>query len=354
MIIHPTAHLIISPQVNTMKLLKIDNKLLALYPESATIYNITDNLANHNIRRIISNSHRFVILTSTNLFYLYHTKQNYILNDITENVSRVVNIRNIKFVVNGSNPMYNPNNIGIITDTNRVFMVNVEIDTIISCTHRLDFDSKNIMAVSSNYFGYIYANDNDEYVFENYASNSIVRHISTIKELPTQFIGPTRFLHDGNLMENNYFGDSVNTISSNIHLLYNYHYYTKNNKIYQVGYPENNCNVLGTHKTGDNIMIDFWNKHRIVLDSQTKTVDYINSTREYDVVLCRIARSYYHAESLFQYNNNDLINWSKDNHHMFDKYTNKLVEVVLKCHKYGSITKWIPKCVLYLIIQLIV
>ena len=89
-----------------------------------------------------------------------------------------------------------------------------------------------------------------------------------------------------------------------------------------------------------------------MLNKLTASVEYYLNEKPNDI--CHIAKSYYHAENLCQYSN-DVVNvkWSIDDHHLFGKYVDNFVILLLKYHKYGKFRKYIPKGILFMIIRFI-
>ena len=128
------------------------------------------------------------------------------------------------------------------------------------------------------------------------------------------------------------------------------YYYTMDGTI---GHTTKQKSNLGYHKTDDHVMMDIDDDYKIVLNVKTNVVEYHTKTRD-NVVVYNIGCSYYHVESFGQYNNSsyDVI-WSPNNHHLFDNYTDGYVKNILTCHKYGKLKQWIPKGVLYLILQFV-
>ena len=118
--------------------------------------------------------------------------------------------------------------------------------------------------------------------------------------------------------------------------------HTNISRVYKGYHKTENCEILNVDKN-----------HTIILT----TLDYPkNVAMRYNNTLKsrHIAKSYYHVENLCQYINNTYnIEWTPEYHHLFGKYANKLVETVLICHKYSKYLKFMPKGVLYIVIQFI-
>ena len=75
--------------------------------KSFNVFNITDHLDNHTIRKIIFNHFRCAILTSTKLYYLNYGNNGFKLIDVTENIAPRVNISDIKFITVTQSKIFN-------------------------------------------------------------------------------------------------------------------------------------------------------------------------------------------------------------------------------------------------------
>ena len=331
-----------------MNLLKIDNKLIALHLKSTTIYNITDNLTGHTIRKIICSADRFVILTATKLYYLYYNKHKFTLVDVTDAVTSTVDISDIKFITNTSTRLYY--HFGIITYSNKGFICKIKEFIIKSINHVFSLDNKNVVAVSNREFGYICDSGNGEYVVEYYNFLKRIETVGIVNKIPTYFISPDHILCGKQYMTHN--TKTFVVRCGNISHMYNEDYYVSNNLIYctidlEEYWQKRNhgSNIIDGHA-----IVDYCCNHTIVLNNKTRIVNYSKNSENAEIH--PIGKSYYCAENLPQYHN-DVYNvkWTIGDHHLFGKYVDEYVKVVLWCHKYGSIRQWIPKGVLCLIIQ---
>ena len=161
-------------------LLSIDNKLVAIQMNPLDTFNITDYLVNHTIRKIIFNYERFVILTSTSLFVLHHLDEpsNFYIIDITSQVTSGINlgINNIKFISN----LYDyDNRIMILTDTNMMFLYKIKNHKVKWYKSISDFSVDDIVQISSNEAGFV-VKDNGDYSIFTYQHSLLhrYRHIS--------------------------------------------------------------------------------------------------------------------------------------------------------------------------------
>ena len=315
-----------------MKLLKIDHKLLVLHLATATTYNITDNLTiNNTIKQIIGDYDRFAILTPTHVYYLHHDND-FKLVDITEEIKWKILIGNIKFIVGADNRRIDRCDIGIITNSNECFLCKIKGNTFKSIKYIFK-PEHNIVAVSSDLFGYVYKldnntkknlqmvstninNDDNKYVVGEYDYYGEIYEYCIIDGLPTTFMSPQEFILNGYLV-----------------------YYD-----WDIGLYKKRFNSLHV----DNYFSD---NYKIVLNDQTKVVEY-HAICKTSTIIHHIGYSYYHVDNLEQYNNVSIrIDWTPGNHHLFDRYSNKFVINVLLCDKYGKLRKWIPKGILYVVIK---
>ena len=326
-----------------MKLLKIDNKLVSLHLASANTYNITDNVPNHTIKQIVFYDYRFVILTTTKLYNLVYTYNNFKLIDLTDHLK--INIDEIKFVVNSYSVCFHPHYIGIITH-NDVLICKTKKCGMFRELKLLSKDVGNVVAVSNKFFGLICKINDGEYNIIKCDINCELNTLYTLNKLPTTFLSPCLFLYDNKLQIYCDTSNLLSTTHDNISYMYNnYYYYTNDGLIH--GTSNHDINY-GRHVTKKRMVVDININHRIVLNLRTNTVEYKRESSS-----TNIGQSYYYTESLGQYNNVGCnVMWSPRNHHMFDKYTGKFVKILLLCDKYGNLRKWIPKGILYLIIGL--
>ena len=326
-----------------MRLLKIDNKLAALHLESAAIYNITDSIPG-TIKQVICDN-LLIMLTSTNLYYL-SAQNGFTLCDITTYVTPTVAINDIKFVT-GPYSRYNDNNyIGIITNSNDVFVCttsahnNKFISMSLVCRH----GTNDIIAVSNTYLGYICKVDNKYVVFERSTK------MCTLNELPTRFLAPNMFLCGSKIVRYIEMLGYFITAQEDIDYLYNERFFCdKDTRICRILSASKQEAVCEYYRTDYRLIVDFDTNHKIILDTRTNIVEYYPNTITNNRPMCNIARSYYHTEILGQYTKPVNV-WSTDNHHLFGRYGDKLVSVILTCYKHCSLKQWIPRGVIHLII----
>ena len=333
-----------------MKLLKIDHKLTALHLNTSKTFNITDNLNGQVIRQIIYNGIRFCILTTTQLHYLYKDPD-YKLVDVTQNVGHTTPVHNIKFITNTDSSVLYPGHFNIITNSNEGYICKIKNHTFKSTEYIRQLTTKDITTVPSEWFGYIYKEGNKYVVEECSQKYSTINRLYTIDELPTNFMLPNRIVYNGRLMEYKYRLGCLQVMYTNVSHMYNYKYYCTNNG--RICYVTPGGVVKDTkydiHKVSHHIVIDYNDYYLIILNKQINKLEYhTNNT----TIQRRIDNSHYHTENLLQYiNYNWNIRWTINNHHTFDKYTDKFVKVILKCCRYSVYRKYIPRGVLFMIIQ---
>ena len=342
---------IINIVTNNMNLLKIDNKLIAVCTKSLTSYNITDNLDGHIIRKIIVNSYRMVILTVTNLYYLYVTDE-FVLVDVTECVFPYIS-GNIQFIVNYDAIF---NNIVIITDDDVVYVCETYIHKVTPMKLISKLEGKQIVAVSNKQFSYIYK-CNDGYIMDRYNSwGQIVQHC-VLDGIPSNFLTPFQYLHNNAIFKYRSYNEPIDVIRDVSHM-YNEDYCVKNNIVYNTddlikytnGDLEHCYNVCAT---GYNKLIDIKHDYKIVLDGNHNVLLLHTYMIIFEIEF--IAKSYYCADSIGQYSNDTVgVVWSANNHCMFDEYTRKIVYWVMLCYKYGGVRMFIPKGVLFMILGYVV
>ena len=335
-----------------MNLLKIDNKLIALHLDSHDIYNITDNLSKHTIRKIVFDRKRFVILTVTNLYYLYYHKYKFTLIDVTDDVITTVDIGDIKFVTNSYYTQSN-HHFGIITYSNKAFMCKVKKHIFGSIDFAFSLDNKNVVAITDEQFGYIHDTGNGEYVVECYDFGNVVDNVGILTTIPTRFISPYMMFCGKQLMAITYDSKSYVVHYDNISHVYNGRYYVIDGLIYNtldLGGKYEGTNH-GTNIISGYTIINYGYDYMIVFNNKTRIVNCIKNSEE-DTGTYPIGLSYYSVENLSQYHNYNWTNkWTIGDHRLFGKYVDEYVKVILWCYKCGNVRKWIPKGVLYLIIQ---
>ena len=329
---------------NTMKLLKIDNKLVALNVQPFEVFNITDNLVGHTVKKITFSQHKYAILTLTNIYYL-HYKCGFELVDITSNIEPHIKISDIKFVTDTNFSATDPYYIGIITITNGIVMYNIERKQLRLLNANYQEKNHDIVAVSASYFCYIYK-DGNKYIATEYTCTRVFQELYKLDNLPTIFMSPSRMLCGSDLVYYNYSNRSLEVLRNNISQMYNINYYCTKDNIVRKDMDHCGAKINGN-------IIDYDYKCMITFDTDTVTIKYFQD-RKSNEVTHNIAKSYYHAENLFQYSNDTWnIRWTIDSHHLFGKYTDKLVRLLLKYHKYSKLRKYIPKGILFMVIQFI-
>ena len=333
-----------------MKLLKVDNKLIALHLRSSETYTITDHIAEHTIKKITFTNLRFAILTSSKLYCLYYSQDKFKLCDLTNDINMTVNVDDIKFVT-GMRAEYGSYVMGIITTSNKVYMCTI-LDGKYNRIKLIASLDKNVVAVSNNNLGYMYENGNGEYV-EGYLNDAIHEdNIYTSTSLPTNFLHPGLLIYGNQCM---IYSTSISKFiltHNNVNICYNRYYYCSEDNLVRRFNDKQQLNY-GYHVTDYHTMIDYDDKHKIILVNKTGMINYI-VTSNGNTATHQIAQSYYHVENLSQYSNNTWnIGWTINNHQSFGKYASKFVKNILTCHKYGKLQKWIPKGVLYLILQFV-
>ena len=334
-----------------MKLLKIDHKLIALHSKTSKTFNITDHLNGQTIRQIIYNETRVCILTTTKLYYLYKDPD-YKLVDITQNIEKTGTVSHIKFITNLNVPQVHPCRFNIITNTDKRYICKIKRHIFKSTKYIYQLDTKDIITVPSNRFGYIYKDDN-KYVVKHSNYFGDIEKLYTIDELPTSFISPNKIICTDKLMVCKYMTHSLRTVCTDVSHAFNSKYYcTKNGDIY---YTTPNLDIKDTghniRRVSNHTIIDYDDKYMIILNKQTNKLEH-HINKKGTLIQNHIDNSYYYTENLLQYiNNNWLVKWTSTNHHTFDKYTDKFVKVILKCCRYSVYRKYIPKGVLFMIIQ---
>ena len=324
-----------------MNLLKIDNKLVALSTKSSQVYNITDNLIKHTIRKVILNNDRLAILTTTNLYYLYKL-DDFILVDITDSLKSMVDINDIKFIVNHSAGC---NNINIITTCDRVFTCNVKDHKVTKVKNVFKLHD-DVIAVSDQGFGYIYMDYVKRYVVEECTSDNMLVQTCTLTRLPSNFITPYTFVYGKALIKNDPPKSSL-IKAKNIHCAYNEYYYTKDNLVYTT---DNNdwLKCYGNHKTDKHKYLNVRYFYKVSLDICRKIVTFIHDD---DGIINDIAKYHYCAKNLGKYSNDTIgVVWSMGNHCMFDKYTRRIIGFVMLCYKHSVNKMFVPKGVLFMIL----
>ena len=304
-----------------MNLLQVDHHLLIFHQKTGKVYDITNSPIN-NIRNIIFDNNRVIILTSTKLYYLYF---NLILNifevfDMTSDIILKVSINDIKFI-SGEDTLHHNKEVlrcgfHIITQNNEIFHA-VMYDHIFGWLSREHYaytgnEGVNILMAASRNFGIIYKSE-DKYRAGYMGDNGITASF-TINELPKQFI--------------------------TLPILYKLSRVTNNQQI--------TCDVK---ETIDHTIITIIDKHERILLNKSQEVIYVNA-KQY--VSTHIGYSYYHTENLLQYTNRRLnVTWTPGDHHLFGKYVDKYVTTVLLCYKKCNYIKYLPRQVLFYIFQFI-
>ena len=254
-----------------MKLLKVDNKLIALHLKSANVYNITDNV-NYSIKQIIFNKYRFVILTSTKLYILGRKQNNFNLVDLTDDINPTTNINNIKFVANSHEKYNHLYYFAIITTSNNLFVCRIQkySGKFKSMELKLKNDGKDIVAVSNINLGYIYKQSDGTYNVAEYSH--IVDELCTIPTLPTNYVYQHMFLFGTKLQYRSQLRKSLKTIHKDVRHVYNSIYYCTNDNCIRSIIKEKT--IFGCHVVDYHVMIDFGTKHKIVLDVRTNVVEH--------------------------------------------------------------------------------
>ena len=213
------------------------------------------------------------------------------------------------------------------------------------------FTYNNITTVSSNRCGYIYKDD-DKYVVGECNCFNEIKTLYTIDELPTNFIFPDKIVCDSKLMVYKYVDRSLQTLDIDVTHVYNCKYYhRKNNQVCFTNYNDITKDI-NYNKVDHHTSINYDDNNIIILDKQTNKVEHHINMSDNTTMQRHIDNSYYYTENLLQYiNYNWNISWTSTNHHTFDKYTDKFVKVILKCCRYSVYRKYIPKGVLFIIIQ---
>ena len=280
-----------------MKLFKNDNKLLILHSPTAHIYNITDSLPNHTIKKVILNSHRVVILTTTNLYYLFHPQDNFQLVDLTDGINRITKVDSINYI---TNVFDNDNSIGILTN-NAPYRCKVNED---GTHYRTDvafyYINSNIIAVSSEYFGYVYINDKQEYVMKQYTRRAL--------EKPHDHCTVCEFKE-----------------------IYCHHKFPS----------------LCIKMQYDTLSLD--DNYKVTLNKKINGTQNVTISHDTEII-----QSHYYIKRLWQYSNTTLdIPWTTTSHKLFDKYTKKYIKIILLCYKCSGTKIMIPIVLFYQILQLV-
>ena len=333
-------------------LLRIDNKFVIVTFEPFTILNISDLLVNHTIRKIVFNDYRVVILTTTNLYYLVFKSKDSVddikdhkLVDITENIKQTVNVNDILFVTNSYDAT---NNIGIIVTNGKLYFCQIDDHRFVAITCVNTFKNNDVVAISDKGFGYIQkVGEKCSIGILNWEMRFVEIYI--VDRLPTKFASPSVILCDDNLM----IGYKFNVKIEGVTHVYNRYYHVADNGIYKDEYNE--PALCGIHETNTHTVLNIDGNHKIVTTNgnDPKIIKYHRKFKHYTDTKY-IDTSYYHTENLGQYSNDTWnIEWTTDNHHLFDQYTKKFVEVLLRCRKYSKYQRLVPKQILYYILKFI-
>ena len=331
-------------------ILQIDNKLLALRLNAFAIFNITDSLPNHTIRKIIYNNDRFIILTTTKLFHLY-INQGFKLKNLTNKINTMVDINSIKFISNSYFSCRSNNDFAIYLNDGTIYICKISYRIFDEITKYKQLNNIDIIAIPNEEFGYIHK-DGNKYIIEQFNNCGYNKKVCSLDALPTNFMTPSEFLCDGQLMDYKFKrpNDPPYIVNTKVEHIYNKYYYTKNNTIYRI----NTELSYGNHETDSHKVITIYGNYKIMstVSNQTKFVEYHIYAGNGYVRNHEIACFHYCAINLGQYSNDVVgIGWSTINHHLFDDYVSKFVNNIMMCHKYGKLKVWIPKGVLFLIIQ---
>ena len=337
-----------------LNLLNVDNKLIALQLRPLRIFSITDNLPNQTIKQIVFNNNRFAILTTTRLYYLY-VKTKFELVDLTANIRLTVDIKDITFISNSNN---DKDNIGIFTKQEEVFTCEIVNDNFYLIKHIFHFADKNIVAISNNEMGYIHKR-NDKYIVEQFNCFHRVVDMSIFDKLPTQFITPKEFLL-GNVLvhhETTAYGNITNNYHNKVDHVYNRYFHVRKNKIHATNWNPIEKHSFGEHITDDcevlNIGMHCEFKLLLVVATcdNSKNIEVLCKSVG-DPIRMHVMELHYCAINLPQYTNNVVdIPWTPENHKMFGTFVDKFMFVVLKSHKYGKFCKFLPRRVLYYLLQ---
>ena len=203
------------------------------------------------------------------------------------------------------------------------------------------------------------------YIVNYYERTYGIRHIGVLDEVPTKFMSPFKFLLGNELMEFKVYSSVhlnplnckwLEVVQTNVSSVYNGSFYVKENNICQI--PEiSKDNNYGHHLTKDHKVLNINSDYKIVLDTRYKpnTIKHVSIYGIHDSYNTRkLGKSYYHTENLTQYSNSSYnVTWSKDTHKLFGEYATQFVTFVIMCHKHSVNRKFVPRGVLYCIIQFI-
>ena len=288
-------------------LLKVDNKLIiiSLHLTHGTGYtcNITDDLTDQVIRKVILNNDRAMILTETKLYYLYEAN-GFKLVDVTKDVASTVNISDITFITNSHSMM---EHFGIYTTQGAAYHCKIKNHMLKSIKFAFNFGNKDIVAVSNRDFGYIYRKDN-KYIVEEYSCIKEIKHIGTLDELPTDFTTPDRFLCGNDLMSARFPNKVAVIVDNNITCMYNQFYYVKDNimccLVKKKQYGEHD---YGKHITDHYKVLNAMSNFRIVLVdvNGVKTIKCV-IFKDHSTAITYSIPVKDHAENLGQYSNDDV------------------------------------------------
>ena len=325
--IHHIGHPIITTITNKMNLLQVDHHLLIFHRETSKIYNIT-NSSICDIRNIIFDNNRVIILTLAKLYYLYFDMEHndFEIMDMTSDIALEIDMDNIKFI-SGENTKYcykDTLDCGfyIITQNNEIYHVAM-------CNHNYGWISRkhyaysgntgvNILMAASSDFGIIYKYE-DKYCVAAMSDYGITT-VYTIDKLPKQFITRVPYCVTATI-------DTFSPVTDNQQV------------------------TCDDKETVDHKVITNINSYQRILLNKSKEVVCENTIHN---VPTHIGYSYYHTENLLQYVNRRLnVTWTPGDHHLFGKYVDKYVATVLLCYKKCNYTKYLPKVVLLYIFQFI-
>lgn len=335
-----------------ISLLKVDNKLIIVNSLQLIITSITDNLPGQVIRKIIFNDTRFVILTTTKLYYVYNNN-GYNFVDITNNIKQVIDIDNITFITN-SYYNYGYQSFSIFTNLGDVLYYEVNNHVMRITRPLFTTGNENVVAISNEGVGYIHIHNN-KYHVKRFSWLSDVYQICTLNKLPKMFPTSTTVLCNNKLVEHN--PGVSRTIDDDICHMYNNQCYAKNGDIYEV--------VSGGHtklhhwtkcKTVNHKVINVKGTFVIVIDTSKSLPNIIEHYGNLPgiPVITRIGESYYCTKNFAQYSNDTWnIVWSPTNHKLYDKYSTKIVKLVLVCYKYSKFRKFMSKGVLHMVLQFV-
>ena len=336
--------------VKQMELLSIDNKLVVLLTNNMIPIDITQHIPKNSIKKIILNDTRLIILTMDTIYRCYYDERNnmFVIENITPYIgifrAGLFSVKNIKFVANGFND--SKENFVIIFDDNHIMDCEFDEPTKITCAGMKFVNVDVIGVVDDNSPCIVIKNTLEDYYavikLINISSNIGICKLNYIPDLvPTV----TTTLNNKTLTFHGAFNCETDTTINDVTHVTN-KYYVKDNNVYSINDHKllsNSCNNDKSRLVtlGDDYQVNLSKLTKELISTKSNTTDKLS-----DVHYC--------VDVLGQYSNTSFdVTWSPNNHHHFDKYTDKFIRWVILCYKQSNSKRYFPTPILYSIIQLV-